>query len=53
MAAAAKAAGAELLEANSENKPEKEASLIDTYIARGVKAIAMSPISAEGLDRRR
>lgn len=45
MEAAAKQAGAELLEANSKSKPEKEASLIDTYIARGVKAIVISPIS--------
>ena len=46
MEAAAKAAGAELLEANSESKAEKEASLIDTYIARKVDAIVISPISA-------
>jgi simple sugar transport system substrate-binding protein/ribose transport system substrate-binding protein len=45
MQSAAKAAGADLLEANSESKPEKEASLIDTYIARGVSAIVISPIS--------
>src|SRR5258707_12669139 len=45
MQSAAKEAGAELLEANSESKPEKEASLIDTYIARGVSAIVISPIS--------
>ncbi len=47
MQAAAKEAGAELLEANSESKPEKEASLIDTYIARGVSAIVISPISVK------
>ena len=45
MEAAAKAAGATLLEANSENKVEKEASLIDTYIARKVDAIVISPLS--------
>jgi ABC-type sugar transport system substrate-binding protein len=45
MEAAAKDAGATLLEANSENKPEKEASLIDTYIARKVDAIVISPLS--------
>ncbi len=47
MRATATAAGAELLEANSESKPEKEANLIDTYIARGVDAIVISPISAD------
>lgn len=45
MQAAAKAGGATLLEANSESKPDKEASLIDTYMARGVDAIVISPIS--------
>ena len=45
MEAAAKEAGVELLMANSESKPEKEASLVDTYIARGVSAIVISPIS--------
>jgi ABC-type sugar transport system substrate-binding protein len=45
MEAAAKAAGATLLEANSDNKVEKEASLIDTYIARKVDAIVISPLS--------
>lgn len=47
MEAAAKAAGANLLEANSENKVEKEASLINTYIARKVDAIVISPLSAK------
>jgi ABC-type sugar transport system substrate-binding protein len=45
MQAAAKAAGATLLQANSESKPDKEASLIDTFTARGVEAIVISPIS--------
>ena len=48
MAAAAKESGVELLEANSDNKLEKETQLIDTYIARGVQAIALTPLSAEG-----
>jgi ABC-type sugar transport system substrate-binding protein len=47
MQAAAKAAGAEMLLGNSESKPEKEASLIDTYIARKVDAIIISPVSAK------
>ena len=46
MEAAAKAAGAELLEANSESKPEKEVNLVDTFVSRGVDAIVISPISA-------
>ena len=45
MGAAAQKAGATLLEGNSESKPEKEISLIDTYIARGVDAIVISPVS--------
>jgi len=48
MAAAAKASGVELLDANSDNKLEKETQLIDTYIARGVQAIALTPLSADG-----
>lgn len=48
MAAEAKAAGVELLDANSDNKLEKETQLIDTYIARGVQAIALTPLSADG-----
>jgi sugar transport system substrate-binding protein len=47
MEAGAKKNGATLLEANSDNKAEKEASLIDTYIARGVDAIVISPVSAK------
>ncbi|NRA20938.1 MAG: substrate-binding domain-containing protein [Oceanospirillaceae bacterium] len=34
-----------LLSGNSASKPEKEISLIDTYIARGVDAIVISPVS--------
>ncbi|MEV8467293.1 substrate-binding domain-containing protein [Fluviibacterium sp. DFM31] len=45
MTAAAEAAGVTLLEGNSDSKPEKEISLIDTYIARGVDAIVISPVS--------
>src|SRR5258707_2475316 len=47
-AAASKAGGVELLLANTEGRPEKEASLVDTYISRGVKAIVISPISPKG-----
>lgn len=46
MNAAADAAGVELLEGNSNSQPEEEISLIDTYIARGVDAIVISPVSA-------
>jgi sugar transport system substrate-binding protein len=48
MAAEAKTTGVQVLDANSENKLEKETQLIDTYIARGVQAIAVAPLSAEG-----
>jgi ABC-type sugar transport system substrate-binding protein len=48
MAAEAKSSGVELLDANSDNKLEKETQLIDTYIARGVQAIALTPLSADG-----
>jgi sugar transport system substrate-binding protein len=48
MEAAAKDSGVELLEANSDNKLEKETQLIDTYIARGVQAICFTPLSADG-----
>ncbi len=48
MAATAKTSGVELLDANSDNKLEKETQLIDTYIARGVQAIALTPLSADG-----
>jgi ABC-type sugar transport system substrate-binding protein len=39
--------GAELLEANSEGRPDKEIQLINTYIAGGVDAIVVSPLSAK------
>jgi ABC-type sugar transport system substrate-binding protein len=38
--------GAELLEANSAGLPDKEVQLINTYIAAGVDAILVSPLSA-------
>lgn len=38
---------ATLLEGNSANKPEKEATLVDTYVSRGAKAIVVAPISAK------
>lgn len=47
MEAAAAKAGYELLQANSESKPDKEQSLINTYITRGVSAIIISPIGEE------
>jgi len=48
MQAAADETGAEIIMGNTENKLDKEASLIDDYITRGVKAIVITPISAEG-----
>ncbi len=42
---AAAANGAELLEANSAGKPDKEIQLINTYIASNVDAIIVSPLS--------
>jgi ABC-type sugar transport system substrate-binding protein len=45
---AAKNAGVELLEGNSENKPEKEIELINTYVTRNVDAILISPVSKQG-----
>ena len=44
---AADKAGVELLLANSANKPDKEIQLVNTYIARGVDAIVISPLSAK------
>ena len=44
---AAKKRGVELLEANSNNKPDKEVQLINTYIANKVDAIAIAPLSAK------
>ncbi len=46
--AATKAGNIDLLLGNSENDLAKEASLIDDYITRGVKAIVITPISADG-----
>ena len=43
---AADKAGVELMLANSANKPDKEIQLVNTYIARGVDAIVISPLSA-------
>lgn len=48
MEAAGKENGVEVLLANSDNKVDKEASLIDTYIARGVDAIVITPIGFAG-----
>lgn len=48
MRAAAAEAGVELLEANSNNKPEKEIELVNTYVARKVDAILVSPLSKKG-----
>jgi simple sugar transport system substrate-binding protein/ribose transport system substrate-binding protein len=45
MKSAADKYGAELLTANSDNKPDKEAQIVETYIARKVDAIAITPIS--------
>lgn len=42
---AAEKNGAEFFEANSLNKPDKEIQLVNTYIARGVDAIVISPLS--------
>ena len=39
--------GAELLEANSAGKPDKEIQLINTYIASNVDAIIVSPLSTK------
>lgn len=43
---AARREGVELLEANSASKPDKEINLVNTYIARKVDAIVISPLSA-------
>lgn len=57
MRAAAKTGGATLLEANSDNKIEKEAQIIDTFIARGVNAIVLTALhptnSVAALERAR
>jgi sugar transport system substrate-binding protein len=38
--------GIELLEGNSDNKPDKEIQLVNTYIAKKVNAIVIAPLSA-------
>lgn len=43
---AAKAQGVELLEANSQAKPDREIQLINTYIANNIDGILISPLSA-------
>jgi len=48
MQAAADKLGAEMIMGNTDNKLDKEASMIDDYITRGVKAIVITPISADG-----
>jgi simple sugar transport system substrate-binding protein/ribose transport system substrate-binding protein len=45
---AAQKAGVELLEANSQMRPEKEFELVNTYAARNVDAILISPVSKSG-----
>ncbi len=39
--------GVELLEANSDGKPDKEVQLINTYVVNNVDAIVISPLSAK------
>lgn len=48
MQAAADEIGAEIIMGNTDNKLDKEASMIDDYITRGVDAIVITPISADG-----
>jgi len=43
---AAAAYGVELLEGNSDNKPDKEIQLVNTYITNKVDAIVIAPLSA-------
>jgi ABC-type sugar transport system substrate-binding protein len=45
---AAKKNGVELLEGNSDNKPEKELQLVQTYTAQKVDAVLISPLSKAG-----
>ena len=45
---AARKGGAELFVANHNNRPEREIELINTYIARKVDAIIITPTSAKG-----
>ena len=51
MKSSAAKAGVELLLANSDFHQEKEISLVDTFAARGVKAIVISPISPKGSEQ--
>jgi ABC-type sugar transport system substrate-binding protein len=46
--AAADEGGAEVILGNTENDLTKESSMIDDYITRGVDAIVITPISADG-----
>ncbi|MDM8008187.1 MAG: substrate-binding domain-containing protein, partial [Phycisphaerae bacterium] len=46
--AAADKLGAEVILGNTDNKLDKEASMIDDYISRGVDAIVITPISSDG-----
>jgi simple sugar transport system substrate-binding protein/ribose transport system substrate-binding protein len=48
MQAAADKAGVGILLGNTDNKLDKEASMIDDYITRKVDAIVITPISADG-----
>lgn len=48
MREAARAGGADLMEANSYNKPDKEIELVNTYLARRVDALVISPLSRTG-----
>jgi len=43
-----KKSGVELMDGNSENTPEKEIELINTYITRNVDAVLISPVSKAG-----
>jgi len=45
---AATEAGVQFIEGNSDNKPDKEVELINTYSIRGVNAIIISPVSQSG-----
>ena len=48
MQAAADKAGVEMIMGNTDNKLDKETSMIDDYITRRVNAIVITPISADG-----
>jgi ABC-type sugar transport system substrate-binding protein len=48
MREAARKADVELLEGNSNNKPDKEIQLVNTYVARRVDAICIAPLSQKG-----